>query len=614
MLATWVCASLGSGPYGLASTPPRGWRSWNAFGADVTQAKMEAAMDAMADRSRTLLDRDGTTVRAASLADLGFVHAGLDDAWQACGAGVEGSFHDADGNPLVNGSRFPKGMGALVTHAHTRGLLAGFYINNCICAENQFRSDPSMTAKIFARTVAAIARWGFDGVKIDSCSGFLDMPRWAALLNASGRPVLTENCHNSDGQEPCAAAKADPEHGVCPYNLWRTSADIAQGWGSWFHNLQSMRPWLGEPPLSRPGRWAYPDMLEIGNLGSIEESRAHLSAWAVTSAPLILGHDPTDTAAATRVWDVVSNVEVLDVAEAWAGHPGRYVRNWTTGAEGKDEAQLWAKPVTNGTTGGAGGSPVVAALLLNTAAPGLEGNGTTFATISLETDLGLAPGEGAAVRDLWARRDIGWVAPGGSFEAARVGGRSCLFLLFTPYPAPPHTPPPPPAPPSPGPAPISACDAQCFAAGHCCSGDVSGCQQPSCAMGCYLADELAARAAVVGAAGAAGAVAPAATVHAGAGGSGSVARGGGAAARRERRGSGGAAAAAIAGTPAAAAVLSECVSDCTAAGGSCDWYLSGTTVHLEMCFDCGPSCDACPAEGECAQGCAFALNAIAVVQ
>ena len=42
-----------------------------------------------------------------SLADLGYVSAGVDDGWQACGAGVQGSFHDAEGRPIVNTTRFP---------------------------------------------------------------------------------------------------------------------------------------------------------------------------------------------------------------------------------------------------------------------------------------------------------------------------------------------------------------------------------------------------------------------------------------------------------------------------------------------------------------------------
>ena len=52
---------------------------------------------------------------------------GLDDNWQACGAGVYGSFFDADGTPLVNTATFPD-MKGMVGYAHSRGLRAGFYM------------------------------------------------------------------------------------------------------------------------------------------------------------------------------------------------------------------------------------------------------------------------------------------------------------------------------------------------------------------------------------------------------------------------------------------------------------------------------------------------------
>ena len=39
---------------GLGLTPPLGWRSYNAFGGTPTQAIMEAMMDAMVDRSRSV--------------------------------------------------------------------------------------------------------------------------------------------------------------------------------------------------------------------------------------------------------------------------------------------------------------------------------------------------------------------------------------------------------------------------------------------------------------------------------------------------------------------------------------------------------------------------------
>ena len=39
------------------------------------------------------------------------------------------------------------------------------------------------------------------------------------------------------------------------------------------------------------------------------------------------------------------------------------------------------------------------------------------------------------------------------------------------------------------------CDQRCLAAGHCCQGDTSGCNKPSCAMGCILAGRTASAAA-----------------------------------------------------------------------------------------------------------------------
>ena len=47
------------------------------------------------------------------------------------------------------------------------------------------------------------------------------MTEWAALFAAAGKPMVLENCHNSDMQDPCPESMACPETAVCPYNLWR---------------------------------------------------------------------------------------------------------------------------------------------------------------------------------------------------------------------------------------------------------------------------------------------------------------------------------------------------------------------------------------------------------
>ena len=69
------------------------------------------------------------------------------------------------------------------------------------------------------------------------------MTEWAALFAAAGKPMVLENCHNSDMQDPCPESMACPETAVCPYNLWRLGGDIGASWGSIFNNLQSVLDW-----------------------------------------------------------------------------------------------------------------------------------------------------------------------------------------------------------------------------------------------------------------------------------------------------------------------------------------------------------------------------------
>ena len=64
-----------------------------------------------------------------SLADLGYNRVGLDDAWEACGAGVNGSFHDASGAMMWDAAKFPDVQG-MVDYVHAKGLFIDHYDNN----------------------------------------------------------------------------------------------------------------------------------------------------------------------------------------------------------------------------------------------------------------------------------------------------------------------------------------------------------------------------------------------------------------------------------------------------------------------------------------------------
>ena len=53
----------------------------------------------------------------------------------------------------------------------------------------------------------------------------------------------------------------------CPFNFFRTSKDIDASDQSWIRNLQTVVKFLdASSPLAGRGCWAYPDMIETGNL------------------------------------------------------------------------------------------------------------------------------------------------------------------------------------------------------------------------------------------------------------------------------------------------------------------------------------------------------------
>jgi hypothetical protein len=111
------------------------------------------ADEVLASRQRAV---DG---KPTSMADLGYVNANVDDAWQSCdytcsahhgnppkfpankcGTGVNGTYHNASGWPLVNKTRYPD-MKAMTAKAHSLGLRAGFYMNTCECRESNWATD-----------------------------------------------------------------------------------------------------------------------------------------------------------------------------------------------------------------------------------------------------------------------------------------------------------------------------------------------------------------------------------------------------------------------------------------------------------------------------------------
>jgi hypothetical protein len=124
-----------AGDNGLALVPPRTWRSWNAFGWQISAETMRVAARGLVDGSRAIRGRPA----GSSLLDLGFDSVGMDEGWQACAPQPgfptgDWMFHrsNADGSiaPVVNETLFGD-MKGLVEEIHALGLQAGWYLNPC---------------------------------------------------------------------------------------------------------------------------------------------------------------------------------------------------------------------------------------------------------------------------------------------------------------------------------------------------------------------------------------------------------------------------------------------------------------------------------------------------
>jgi len=285
--------------------------------------------------------------------------------------------------------------------------------------------------------VHALTAWGFDGVKADGCGPGKNMTWLSQQLNDTGREVLIENCHynkvvNGDDDQPHDSKGRiwpywrDNITGgelVCPEHFFRASGDIRNSWNSWMGNLGSLRSYQDlEHPVSRPGCWAYADMLMVGVMASdyapsagaalsAMEWRTHFGAWCVVSSPLILSFDLTNETTLDTVWPFITNLEALEVNQRWAGHPGRvvYAGTW--------RQPPWAQVLAKAQPGGA-----QAVLILN------QGIDTVNLTLSMRN---LTLPNNVKVRDIWEHRNLA-DASSGQFEVVNLEPHDSLFLLFTP--------------------------------------------------------------------------------------------------------------------------------------------------------------------------------------
>ncbi|MBI1683782.1 glycoside hydrolase family 27 protein [Caulobacter hibisci] len=336
---------------GLAAKPPMGWSSWNKFGAEIDDKTVRAMADAIV---------------AFGLRDAGYVYVNIDDGWQ----GERG----ADGVLRPN-AKFPD-MKALADYVHSKGLKLGIYSSpgpkTCAGYAGSY-GHVAQDAKTFAE-------WGVDYLKYDLCSGewfYADADtvqrtyyEMGAALRATGRPIVYSLCQYGRFDVGAWGRQVGG-------HLWRTTGDITDDYPTMARIGFDKN---GKAELAGPGGWNDPDMLEVGNGGMTkDEYLTHMSLWAMSAAPLMMGHDLRDTG--VEVLKILENREVIAVDQDARGVQGKAVR--------KDGAtEVWNKPLADGS---------VAVALFN--------RGDKAARMELKAADAGASGL-AGVRDLWRGVDL----------------------------------------------------------------------------------------------------------------------------------------------------------------------------------------------------------------
>ena len=356
---------------GQAETPPMGWSSWNAFGTDVTEAKV--------------LD-SATVIVDSGLKAKGYRYINIDDGWWL-------KRRQPDGRMQVRTRIFPSAAvgGADETsfrpftdRIHSMGLKAGIYSdlgrNSCSQAYGGPGTPNLPEGTVAEREVGLYGHaaqdielyfkdWGFDFIKVDGCGvraftsdsdrvrngtyrtlgPLVDFQSINRTDVATVRKLYTEIADalkrdNPDGDfvfSICAWGSADVRAWAKNVgNLSRTSDDLTPNWGRMLTNFDSAST---RALYAHPGSWNDPDMLFVGH-GDFDEhhlteARSHFALWAMLSAPLIIGYDLRK--APPELMEIFGNADLIAIDQDPAG-------NQAVLAYDTDEVQILVKTLRDG--------------------------------------------------------------------------------------------------------------------------------------------------------------------------------------------------------------------------------------------------------------------------
>jgi Alpha galactosidase A/Concanavalin A-like lectin/glucanases superfamily/Alpha galactosidase C-terminal beta sandwich domain/Alpha-galactosidase, CBM13 domain len=383
---TWPLPQLNVASNAL--TPRMGWNSWFVVG-DATGP------------SESLIKSTAAALVTTGLAAAGYKYVVIDATWIASGRG----YRDANGNLIVDPTRWPDGMKAVADYVHSKGLLMGGYSD--IGASGYGNPAQIGGFGYYQQDADQFANWGWDFIKIDDHGpGDFYAAAHAIANNDPGRPIVISFSTPQVDRRFFASRLA---------NSWRVANDISglSGSVSWSSILTEFDTAQADWYAQAPGHWLDPDMLMVGFNGISDlEGRTHFNLWCILGAPLMIGTDVRASGGnlapgiTTATINTLTNADVIAVDQDALGAVGRPVASSTA---------VYAKPLGSFTSG------QLAVLLLN--------RSSVAANITVNwSDLGLAPGSPAAVRDLWAHQNLGNFT--GSYTSTNIPAHGSTMLTI----------------------------------------------------------------------------------------------------------------------------------------------------------------------------------------
>jgi len=373
--------------------PPMGWSSWNSFSNTIdSQIALEQAK----------------AMVSTGMSKAGYQYINIDEGWWL-------GERDKDGNIVVDPKAWPAlapgeragDMANIVRAIHALGLKAGIYTDagHDGCGTVGPDLGPGYPGEgsesHYEQDFLQFAKWGFDYVKVDWCGGakekldpaiqYAEIARAIARAESiTGHRLYFSIC-NWGVNSPWTWA---PNIGGVTADVWRTSGDIVapivansknSGRKASFPGVLSNFDQGIHPEAQHTGFYNDPDMMVLGMPGLNDaQNRVHMSLWAISGAPLLVGADLTKLSATTLA--TLTNPAVLAIDQDPLGLQAFKVSEPSKGLE------VWSKPLST-----AGERAV---LLLNRTA--------SAAPIAVNwSDLGLLTSSSATVKDIWSGKDLG---------------------------------------------------------------------------------------------------------------------------------------------------------------------------------------------------------------